>query len=210
MTRRTFRFALSFAAIVAACTLAGGAQAPLSNSDAELQYQLGNLLSDETRYREALDAFVRATRSQDRGLALRARKGAVKTRLRMAEFADARREAETFMTDAPNDPEAMTLYADTLWSAGLFDEAEQVYKETIAKSPGSSRARYGLARALGTRNQLNEALKEALAAVGEAPRDGEIHAEIGELYERLHRYDEAAAKLAWQRTLEVFGKYVRS
>jgi predicted aspartyl protease len=38
---------------------------------------------------------------------------------------------------------------------------------------------------------LQEALDEALAASAAAPRDGEIHAAIGDIYERLNRYDEA-------------------
>src|SRR5262249_32146155 len=74
----------------------------------------------------------------------------------------------------------------------LFDEADVIYNETLARSPDSTRARYGLARSLATRNRLDEALKEALTAVAAAPRDGEIHALIGEIFERLHRFDEAA------------------
>jgi predicted aspartyl protease len=59
-------------------------------------------------------------------------------------------------------------------------------------APGSSRARFGLARSLATRNRLDEALSEALTAVAAAPRDGEIHHIIGTIYERLNRFDEAA------------------
>jgi hypothetical protein len=49
-----------------------------------------------------------------------------------------------------------------------------------------------LARSLATRSKLDEALTEAQAAAAMAPRDGEIHAEIGEIYQRMHRFDEAA------------------
>ena len=52
---RTFRRALAAATIVAGCALALGAD---TRGDAELQFQLANLLFDETRYREALGAFV--------------------------------------------------------------------------------------------------------------------------------------------------------
>src|SRR5438045_9147751 len=103
MTRRTLRFALSLAAVGAICTVAGRAQGPLGNADAELQFQLANLLADETRYSEALDAFDKASRATDPALALRARKGKVKTELRLAQFANARRDAEAIHADMPGD-----------------------------------------------------------------------------------------------------------
>ena len=60
MTRTSLRLTLTLAAVAAACTLGLRAQGPLSNSDAELQFQLASLLYDETRYGEALQAFERA------------------------------------------------------------------------------------------------------------------------------------------------------
>jgi tetratricopeptide (TPR) repeat protein len=189
--QRSLRFALIPAALIAACTLALRAGA-ISNADAELQIQIANLLIEETRYPEALQAFEKAAQADDAALALRGRKGKVKTALRLAEFRMAHDAAQSLATDAPKDPEALTLYADSLWSAGLFDEADAVYRDALTLVPDSSRARYGLARSLATRNRLDEALNEALTAVAAAPRDGEIHHQIGSIYERLNRYDEAA------------------
>ncbi len=65
MMRRTLRFVLSAVAVVA-CTLVLRADDQITAGDAELQFQLGNLLSDETRYREALDAFDKAIQTDDR------------------------------------------------------------------------------------------------------------------------------------------------
>ena len=190
--QRVLRFALIPAALIAACTLGLRAAGAISSGDAELQIQLANLLIEETRYPEALGAFERATRADDPRLALRARKGKVKTALRLGEFRLAREAGEALAADAPKDSEALTLYGDALWSAGLFDEADGEYRDAMAITPGSSRARFGLARSLATRNHLDEALNEALAAVADAPRDGEIHHIIGTIYERLNRFDEAA------------------
>jgi Flp pilus assembly protein TadD len=187
---RPFRRVLTVAAIVAACTLV--TRAAITNADAELQFQLGNLLFDETRYPEALQAFDRATQADDLSLAHRARKGKVRTALRLAEFTVARQEAERLRTDAGTDPESLTIYGDSLWSSGLFDEADTAYRDALALTPDSSRARFGLARSLATRSKLDQALSEALAASAAAPRDGEIHAAIGDIYERLNRFDEAA------------------
>src|SRR5690606_29983413 len=47
-------------------------------------------------------------------------------------------------------------------------------------------------RTLAATNRLQEALDGALAASAASPRDGEIHALIGELYERLNDYGQAA------------------
>jgi Flp pilus assembly protein TadD/predicted aspartyl protease len=163
-----------------------------ANSDADLQLQLATLLYDETRYQEALQAFDQATKTDDPILAVRARKGTVRTSLKVAEFGRARREAEALKKIAPTDPEAIALYGDALWSAGLFDEADRSYREGLAQAPDSARARYGVARSLAATSRLEEALDMALAASATAPRDGEIHALIGDIYERLRRFAQAA------------------
>ncbi len=191
MMRWTLRFVLCAAAIVAG-TLVLQADDKITAGDAELQFQLGNLLSDETRFREALDAYEKAIQTDDRDLQVRARAGKVKTALRIAEYDLAQKEGELLRASAPSDSEALSLYADSLWSVGLFDEADDVYEQALAINKESSRARFGRARSLATRTKLEEALTEAQAAAAMAPRDGEIYAEIGAIYQRLHRFDEAA------------------
>src|SRR6187455_2609101 len=186
------RFASAVALIVACSFFVPVRAGEISNTDAELQFQLANLLFDETRYWEAMQAFERASDAPDAGLALRALKGKVRAQLRVAEFVKARGDAERLKAAAPRDPEVLALYADSLWAYGLFDEADTVYREALSVAPDSARARFGVARSLSTRSHLTEGLTEALAASAAAPRDGEIHALIGDIYERLHRFDEAA------------------
>jgi predicted aspartyl protease len=199
---RSFRFVLSSAAIVAACTLALNAAGqspstlpgagPITTADAELQYQLANLLLEETRYPEALRAFERASATTEPELALRARKGKVKTALHLAEYDMALRDGSALVADAPQDSEAHTLHGDALWAGGLFDESDRAYETALQLAPQSGRARFGRARSLSTVNRLDEALTEALAAAAANPRDGEVHHTIGDIYERLRRFDEAA------------------
>jgi Flp pilus assembly protein TadD len=178
--------------VAVACALGLSVTGQIPVADAELQYQLGNLLSEETRYHEALDAFGKATGTSDPAIVIRARKGLVRTALRLAEFAMAFEEGQRLAGEAPADPDALALYGDALWSAGLFDEAQAEYEKAMGIAPEASRAQFGIARSLATRNDLDEALERALKAVAAAPRDGEIYAAIGEIYERLHRFDEAA------------------
>jgi Flp pilus assembly protein TadD/predicted aspartyl protease len=189
---RFLRFALIPAAVVVACTLGVRAAAVISDVDAELQLQLANLLIEETRYTEAFDAFDRASQAATPALALDGRKGKVKTALRLGEFRMAHEEGRALAGAAPRDAEALTLYGDALWAAGLFDESDRLYRDATSLAPASPRARFGRARSLATQNRLDEALDEALTAVASAPRDGEIHHMIGTIYERLNRFVEAA------------------
>ena len=184
------RFALAAAASTA---LFAGVQANDSRDDAELQLQLASLLYDETRFTEALDAYRRAIAAKDSDLALRARVGFVRAALKIGQFQDAQREGSTLKAQAPRNPEALSAYADAVWSAGLFDEAEDAWQEALEIAPDSSRARHGMARALASRSKLEEALVEAQAALKLSPRDGEIHHTVGSIYERMGRFEQAAA-----------------
>ncbi|HEV8395392.1 MAG TPA: aspartyl protease family protein [Vicinamibacterales bacterium] len=178
--------------IAALCTLALSASERASTGDADLQFQLANQLFEENRLQEALKAFDRAIQTDDAGLATQARKGKIRTSLKVAEFGLARQEAEKLTALPGADADALSLLGDALWSNGLFDEADRAYDRALAASPESPRARFGHAKSLATRSKLQEALDQALAASAAAPRDGEIHAAIGDIYERLNRYDEAA------------------
>ena len=192
--RMLLRFTRTAQALACAAALVFGAALVRAdaNGDADLDYQLGTLLLDETRYVEALQAFDRATRADDPALAMRARKGKIRAALKVAQFGMAREEADTLREEAPADPEALSLYGDALWAAGLFDDADGAYRDAVSLAPASARARFGIARTLAATSQLDEALDAALAASAASPRDGEIHALIGDIYERMNRFDEAA------------------
>src|SRR5678815_4032830 len=92
-----------------------------------------------------------------------------------------------------NNPQSMTLYADALWSSGLFQEAEVLYERALAASPNLARGHHGMAKALAARSHLADAMNEAQVALRLSPRDMEIHHTVGTIYERMHKYEEAAA-----------------
>ena len=184
------RLALIAAAALTAAVL--GAQGRDAN-DAGLQYQLGTLLFDETRYREALDAYRKAVTTDNKSLSVQARIGIVKSALRLGEFVEAQKEATTLKLQDPKNPDVIAIHADALWSAGLFDEAHQEFKDALAVEPELSRGHHGLARALASQNKLEEALNEAQMALKLAPRDEEIHHTVGSIFERMRRYEQAAA-----------------
>jgi tetratricopeptide (TPR) repeat protein len=190
MRRPIPRFSLVIAVVVCA---AFGLRAD-TTVDAELQLQLASLLADETRYREAIDAYDRvlAAVPSDPVLAVPARKGKIRAALRIGEFMLAKSEAITLRDAAPRDADALALYGDALWSAGLFDDADIAYRDAIDIAPDASRAHFGLARSLAATSRLDEALNNALAASAASPRDGEIYGLIAEIHERSKRFDEAA------------------
>ena len=57
-------------------------------------------------------------------------------------------------------------------------------------------AMHGMARSLLARSQLDEAMNQAQAALRLSPRDLEIHHTVGAIYERMHKYEEAAASFS--------------
>lgn len=183
---------LALMAAVLCVALVSGVQGRDVN-DASLQFQLCTLLFEETRYREALDAFRKAVGADSKSISIQARIGVVKSALRLGEFIEAQHEAAALKKQDPRSADVLAVHADALWSAGLFDEAHQEFKDALVLVPDLSRGRHGLARALASQNKLEEALNEAQLALKLAPRDEEIHHTVGAIFERMRRYEQAAA-----------------
>ncbi len=176
------------------------AQAPPS-ATADIQLQLGDLLAGDARFRDAAEAYrrARANAGDDQAVRRRAQAGLALVLLRTGDFAAARAEAEQ-LAEAPGaDAPGLSMYGDTLWALGLFDEAEHTYDAALKLDAADPRAHHGRARALTARSRLPEALVEVQEAMHISPRDPELHHTVGVILEREHRFDEAAA---------AFGDYV--
>ena len=140
-----------------------------------------------------LTAFTEAARSADPALATDAKRGMARTALRTAEFALARRVVDGLLAEGPGDAGLLALHGDVSWAYGLFDEAEAAYEAAAQASTSRMDAHRGLARALASRGLLQRALAEAGTALALGPEDAEARAVSGSIYERLGRYDDAAA-----------------
>jgi Flp pilus assembly protein TadD len=193
MPARARSVAAVLSLLVAASVLLS-ASGPLAESAAAIQLQLADLLFGQADYRGALGVYQRVVGSADLQLSTRARFGTVRSALRIAEFRVAEAHAETLRSLAPEDPDTLTLWGDSLWASGRFEEAEAAYADALGRAPALARAQRGLARSLASRNQLPAALEHAEAAVRAAPGDPEIHHTLGAVLERLRRYDAAAAE----------------
>jgi len=177
--------------IGAACAsaVALSAQSP---TDLAEHFRRATELYRDGKYADALTSYVQASESGDAALALDARKGTIRAALRVGEFTIARRNAAVLSQNAA-DAESLTLSGDALWAAGFFDESDREYERALAVDPHSARARYGLARSLGSRSRLPEALTEVERALALAPDDSDVRALSGTILERLNRFEEAAS-----------------
>ncbi len=189
--QRGIRF-VAVSAIFAAATFVIHADTP-PNHTPDIQLQLGRLFFEDGRYGDSLEAYQKALTISGAIRLREARSGVIQSALRVAAFDVARREADKLLKAWPQDPQAMSLFADALWASGLFEEAETKYRDALALAPDQARGHHGVARSLLARSQLDGAMNEAQAALGLSPRDLEIHHTTGTIYERMHKYEEAAA-----------------
>jgi len=187
-----FRLAAVSVLVAAASFIIRADNTPISQAY-EVQLQLADLLYAEGRYGDALDAYKNALDTAPSDRMRPARIGLISSALRVAEFDLARREAERLSATDPRGPDAMSLYGDALWASGLFEDAEGKYRDALARVPDLARGHHGLAKSLAARGRLDDAMREAQAALRLSPRDLEIHHTVGTIFERMHRYEEAAA-----------------
>jgi len=188
---RAFKFAAASALIVVASLVIRADATPASQAS-EIQVQLGDILFSEGRYNDSLEAYRNALKTAASDAVRHPRIGLITSALRVAEFELARNEAEILHQAEPANPLSMTLYADALWSSGLFQEAEVLYHDALAAAPDLARGHHGMAKSLAARGRLEDAMNEAQAALRLSPRDLEIHHTVGTVFERMHKYEEAA------------------
>jgi Flp pilus assembly protein TadD len=169
----------------------------VSAATATVQISLADILFDHADYRAALHTYLAATDCEDAALRDRARAGAVRSALRLAEFGVAATQLAALHGSSATDPATLALAGDALWASGRFEDGENAYRDALALAPGSARARNGLAKALASRSLLDPALDEIQAALRDAPDDSDLRHTLGSIYERMHRYGEAATAYAW-------------
>lgn len=165
----------------------------VSRATGAMQIAVADVLYDHGQYRSAMRTYLAATACEDAEMRDRARKGTVRAALKIAEFGVAITQMTALDGTRAGDPATLALAGDALWAAGRFDEAEQAYRDAASLDPAYPRARQGIAKALASKNKLEEALDQIEAAVGAAPDDPEFLHTKGTIYERLHRFGDAAA-----------------
>ncbi|MXY16479.1 MAG: tetratricopeptide repeat protein, partial [Acidobacteria bacterium] len=181
--------------LAAAVAAVAGSESTPDSARSELQLEFADLLLDDERYWEALQAYTLAKEGAKPEQMLRASAGSLRSAITVAEFTRAYQEALFLGEQGVEDPGMRTLRADAFWSAGLFDEAEAMYRDILSAHAAHAGARHGLARSLAAGNRAADALAEVRAAIAADDRP-EYHHTLGSIYRRLGRYPEAAAALA--------------
>src|SRR5581483_4585898 len=101
---------------------------------AEALLQRADQSFNEIKYADAAKQYERARQlaADDGALQYRASVGLVRSLLRVADFTGARHEAMRLIETHPGEADAIVLDGDTLWSVGLFAEAEQRFRDALA------------------------------------------------------------------------------
>ncbi len=196
MTVRTrVAVALACACLLSWSVVASGRK--VSAATASVQIALADVLYDRADYRAAMHVYMAATDCEDAAIRDRARAGTVRSALRIAEFGVAITQMAGLGGARTTDPATLALAGDALWASGRFDEGEAAYTGALRLDPSSPRGRLGMAKAFASRNQMGPALDQIQAALRGAPGDADIRQALGAIYERMHRYDEAATAYLW-------------
>ena len=182
------------------CLVAAGVAIPMvidaqstpATARSEARIQLGNLLFDDQRYWEAIPVFDEAKADAGPDQLAIASGGLLRSLLQVAEFTQAREEADFLINLASDDPDILALRGDALWGVGLFDEAEQVYRDVLAMDAGSAAGRHGMAKSMTTRGQYDDALDWVRAALEVSPEVASLHHTLGFIHQRMRRFPEAA------------------
>ncbi len=193
------RLAVVFSALLVIPALSGLAVPQSDTLEADLLR--GATLSASGRYLDALPPYLKAARSDDPQVRYAAQIGVVRCSLRTARFAQARTVAAGLVAAYPDDADVLALQGDAVWSAGQFDVAEKIYRDTLSIKPNSARGHLGLAKALLSRGLMSEALDHAEAAAALAPVDADVAHVRGLVFERMRRYTDAVP--AYEKYVEL-------
>jgi predicted aspartyl protease/Flp pilus assembly protein TadD len=205
------RLAVTLACVCLLSLSLAAAGLKVSAATAAVQISLADILFEHADYRSALPTYLAATECENPVLRDRARAGAVRTALRLAEFGVAVTHVAALGGGSATDPTTLALAGDALWASGRFDEGEKAYRDALSIAPASPRARHGLAKALASTSQFERALDEIQAALRGAPDDSDLRHTLGSILERMHRYSEAAAAYtAYLDSLKGPDRYDRS
>lgn len=179
-------------ALLAALSVMVDAATTPSSARSELQIELGDLLVQDDRFWESVPVYERAKEGATPDQLERASAGLLRSLIFVAEFEAAYREARFLEGLTPQDPERRALYAEGFWASGLFDEAEEVFRDVLAEFPSSPGGHYGMAKSQSSRSHHEAALVEIQAAIAADPEPPEYQFTLGQIYQNLKRYDEAA------------------
>ena len=173
---------------------------------------------------EALEPSARPSDATDRDHRAPARIGIVRSALRIGEFTEAQREARRCARWRRTIPRRCRC-TPTRCGRPACSTKPSRYRDALALAPACRAASTAWPAPSPRRTKLDEALNEAQAALKTRPRDTEMHHTVGAIFERMRRYEQAAAaytnyinllpnkdrseKAAWSRVADPLPEVVR-
>lgn len=147
------------------------------------------------QYGDAFESYQSARASERLATRLRAGTGAIQALLRLSLFTDAARIGASVAERDSGEAAALSIHADALWAAGLFEEATARYEEALRQQPDLPAALHGKGRALAARRQFDAARPLLERAARDGRRESHHHYTLAQFYEETHRYQDAADAL---------------
>jgi Flp pilus assembly protein TadD len=165
----------------------------LEPSNAGIHFLFGIVCIELNLGREAYDALKKAIELDPMNPSINYAFGAVA--LRMHERGEALPYFERYVQLVPEDPRGRFALGVACFHTGELDRAKEVLTDAATHKETSAGAHYYLARIARQQNDLDSALHHIEEALRVAPKEPDTHAELGQIYTRLGRFDDAEKSL---------------
>jgi Flp pilus assembly protein TadD len=165
----------------------------LEPSNAGIHYFFGVVCIELNLGREAYDALKKAIELEPDNPAINYAFGAVA--LRMHERGEALPYFERYVQLVPQDPRGRFALGVAYFHTGELDRAQEVLTEAATHKETAGGAHYFLARIARQRNDMEVALHHIQASLRLAPKEPDPRAELGQIYTRLGRFEDAEKTL---------------
>jgi tetratricopeptide (TPR) repeat protein len=165
----------------------------LDPSNAGIHFFFGIVCIELNLGREAYDALKRAIELDPENPSINYAFGAVA--LRMHERGEALPYFEKYVELVPQDPRGRLALGVAYFHTGELDRAKEVLTEAASHDETGGGAHYYLARIARQQNDLDTAFRHIQEALQFAPKAPDAHAELGQIYTRMGRFDDAEKSL---------------
>ena len=122
--------------------------------------------------------------------------------VKLGRYGEAQSEIESLVESLPRDPRVWLKLGAIHYEQKQCDKAVAAFRQAVSLEPGNMRTRYFLATALMDSGKDDEARSELEKILKADPRSVDARVQLGFLYGRAKRYDEAVATLQEAVNLE--------
>jgi tetratricopeptide (TPR) repeat protein len=165
----------------------------LEPSNARIHFLFGIACIELNLGREAYDALKKAVELDPTNPSINYAFGAVA--LRMHERGEALPYFERYVQLVPGDPRGRFALGVACFHTGELDRAKEVLTDAATHKETSAGSHYYLSRIARQQNDLDSALHHIEEALRIAPKEPDAYAELGQIYTRLGRFDDAEKSL---------------